>query len=343
MARRLSGPQKAAILLLALGEESAAEVLKNLSEAEIVEITGYMSRLEEVSPQEVTRVTSEFYRVAERANFLPSPPETKVQYLKKVLAKAMGEAKAQQVVDGMVAAAPGSTLERLKWHDPGTIAAFIGEEHPQVIAVILANLGDPQLARAVLDALPETLQQEIVPRLARLRSIPADWLEEIEKSLTEQAGPSGADPVHDVGPQRVASMINASSRATENRWLGHIRRQDPQLAERIQERLFAFEDFIKVDNYGMQKVLARTPGEDVVLALKAADDSLKRHFLRNLAPQAAAVIEQALVELGPAPVAQIEAAQRRIATVAKEMADKGELYVLERKRTKLAEEPGKPT
>lgn len=336
MARRLSGPQKAAILLLALGEESAAEVLKNLSDDEIQDLTVYMTRVGDVTPQDVTRVTSEFYLVAEKARFLPSPPETKVQYLKKVLAKAMGEAKAQEVVDGMVKAGTGSALERLKWHDPATIAAFIADEHPQVVAVILANLGDAQLARSVLEALPEEMQRDVVPRLAKLRSIPSDWLEEIDKSLTERTAPSAADPAHDIGPQRVASMLNATSRATESRWLGHIRRQDPALAERIRDHLFPFEDFIKVDNYGMQKVLARTPGEDIVLALKLADDNVKKHFLRNLAPQAAATIEQALMELGPTPVAEIEAAQRRIATLAKEMADKGELFVLERKKAKSA-------
>jgi flagellar motor switch protein FliG len=334
MARRLTGPQKAAILLLALGEESAGEVLKNLSEDEIRELTLYMTRVEEVTPQDVTRVTNEFYRVAERAHFLPQPPETKVEYLKKVLSKAMGDVKAQEVVDGLVKAGSGSALERLKWHDPTTIAAFIGDEHPQVIAVILANLGDAQLARAVLEELPESQQQDIVPRLAKLRTIPADWLEEIEKSLTEQSAPSTADPAHDVGPQRVASMLNATSRVTESRWLSHIQRQDPALADRIRDHLFPFEDFIKVDTYGMQKVLAKTPGEDIVLALKLADDGLKNHFLRNLSPQAASTIQQAIDELGPTAVVAIEAAQRRIATIAKEMANKGELFVLERKKPK---------
>jgi len=334
MARRLTGPQKAAILLLALGEESAAAVLKNLSEDEIRAVTVYMSRVEEVTPQDITRVTTEFYLAAEKANSLPAPPETNVQYLKKVLAKAMGEPKAQEIVEGMVRAGTGSALERLKWHDAGTIAEFIREEHPQVIAVILANLGDAQQARAVLEALPEPLQRDIVPRLARLRAFPSGGLEEIEKSLADRTAPSAADPAHDIGPQRVASMLTSTSRATENRWLGHIRRQDPALAARIEEHLFPFADFIKVDHYGMQKVLARTPGEDIVLALKPAGDALRRHFLRNLSPQAAATIEQALADLGPTPVSAIEAAQRRIATTAKEMADKGELFVLERKKAK---------
>src|SRR5579863_2310052 len=334
MARRLTGPQKAAILLLALGEESAAEVLKNLSDEEIRDVTMVMSRVDEVTSADVQRVTDEFYLVAEKARFLPSPPETKVQYLKKVLSKAMGDAKAQEVVDGMVKAAPGSTLERLKWHDPATIATFIGVEHPQVVAVILANLGDPQLARSVLESLPEHLQQDIVPRLAKLRAIPSDWLQEIDQSLTEQTGPSTADPAHDVGPQRVATMLASTTRATETRWLSHIQRQDPALADRIRDHLFPFEDFVKVDNMGMQKVLARTPGDDIVLALKLADEGLRNHFMRNLAPQAAAQIERAMQEMGPISVAQVEAAQRRIATTAKEMSERGELFVLERKRAK---------
>ncbi len=335
MARRLTGPQKAAILLLALGEESAAEVLKNLSQDEIEEVAAYMSRLEEVSPQDVTRVTSEFYLVAEKARILPEPPETRVQYLKKVLGKALGEARAQGIVDGMVKAGTGSALERLKWHDPGTIAAFIAGEHPQVIAVILANLGDVRLERAVLAALPEALQRDLQPRLAKLRTIPTAWLEEIEQSLSEPPG-SDPDAAGDSGPQRVASLLASATGATESRWLGHIERRDPALAERIRDHLFSFDDFIKVDSYGMQKVLARTPGEDIVLALKLADEDLKRHFLANLSPQAAASIGQALDELGPTSIALVEAAQRRIATTAKEMEERGELFVLVRKKPKPA-------
>lgn len=333
MARRLTGPQKAAILLLALGEEAAAEVLKNLSQEEIEEVAAYMNRVEEVSPQDVTRVTSEFYLVAERARILPEPPETRVQYLKKVLGKALGDARAQGIVDGMVRAGTGSALERLKWHDPGTIGAFIAEEHPQVIAVILANLGDTRLAQAVLAALPKPLQQDLQPRLARLRTIPTAWLDEIERSLGEMA-PSDAEAEGESGPQRVASLLASATGAVEKRWLGDIERRDPDLAERIRDHLFPFDDFIKVDSYGMQKVLARTPGEDIVLALKVADEDLKRHFLTNLSPQAAASIEQALDELGPTSIAQIEAAQRRIATTAKEMEKRGELFVLERKKPK---------
>jgi flagellar motor switch protein FliG len=259
-----------------------------------------------------------------------------VQYLKKVLGKALGEPRAQGIVDGMVKAGTGRALERLKWHDPGTIAAFISEEHPQVIAVILANLGDTRLAQAVLAALPDALQQDLQPRLAKLRTIPTAWLDEIERSLGEVA-PSDSDTEGESGPERVASLLASASSATEKRWLGDIERRSPALAERVRDHLFPFGDLIKVDSYGMQKVLARTPGDDIVLALRVADEDLKRHFLTNLSPQAAASIEQALEELGPTSIALIEAAQRRIATTANEMEQRGELFVLERKKPKPTE------
>ncbi|HUJ77320.1 MAG TPA: flagellar motor switch protein FliG [bacterium] len=328
---RLTGTQKAAILLLSLGEEAAAEVLKNLSEEEIVDVTRQMSRFHEITPQDVERVTNEYYLVAERARLLPTPPETKVEYLRKVLSKALGEERAQGLMEGLVSAPPGGALERLKWHDPSTIAAFIGQEHPQVIAVILANLGDPLLVRAVLEHLPDALQKEVLPRFARLRTIPPEWLAEIEESLTQaEAGEGGVS--RESGAQRVADLLSAAPRSVEAQLMGHLQRQNPALAERVRSQMFPFEDFIKVDNYGMQKVLARTPGDDVVLALRLAEEPLRHHFLRNMSPRSAAAIQQALEELGPTPVVEIEAAQRRIVTTARELEEKGELYVLDRKR-----------
>jgi flagellar motor switch protein FliG len=330
MPSRLTGPQKAAILLLSLGEDAAAEVLKNLSEDEIVSVSRHMARYQDFTPADVNRTVNEFYLVAERARLLPSRPETKVQFLRKVLGRALGEERAQAMVDGLVNTAAGP-IERLKWHDPHTIAQFIGGEHPQVIAVILANLGDPGLAQAVVTELPDPLQHDVLTRMAKLRAVPDDVLKEVEQTLDEAMA---AQPKGEVGsgPQRVAGVLGSGSKRMEQALMGHLQRQNPELARQIRGQMFPFEDFIKVDNYGIQRVLARTPGEDLVRALRLADDALRRHFLRNMAPESAQAMQQALDALQPTPVAVIEAAQKRICTVARELAEQGLLTVLDRNK-----------
>jgi flagellar motor switch protein FliG len=338
MATRLSGPQKAAILLLTLGEDAAAEVIKNLSDDEIKEVSQYMTRFQHVTPKDVDRVMNEFYLVAEKGRFLPAPPETKVEYLKKILARAVGEEQASKTVQGLVERKAEDSFEQLRWHDPQTIAAFLAGEHPQVIAVILANMGDPNMAQSVIAALPEDMQKDVLTRYARIRSIPDEWLEEINTSLGEDLAAARARPAAaPVGEQRMAQVLGASSQPMEDLLIQHLRAKNPELADRISRRVFAFADLIKIDNYGIQLILKRTPGDDLVLALKLADEPLSRHLMHNMSDDAARKIQEAIDGLGPTPVARIEAAQKRIANTARVLIEGGEIYPLERRPQTAAE------
>jgi len=338
MPSRLTGAQKAAILLLSLGEEYAAEVIKNFSEEEIREVTRTMTRFQEITAEDVSRVTAEFYLIAERARQLPAAPETKTQFLKKILAKALGEEKSQSIVDGLASSQAAGALERLRWHDPATIAGFVSGEHPQVIAVILANLGDAGLAQSVVGELPSALQPDVMARLARLQTVPDEMLKEIEDSLDEQMSARGAPAAP--GVQRVAGVLASSPRRAGRVLMDQLERSNPGLAEQVREQMFQFEDLLKVDNPGVQKVLARTSGDDLVLALKLADDALRHHFLRNMSGPSAREVEAALETLGPTPVALIEAAQKRICSIARQLAEQGSITVLERRRPRLEPEPG---
>lgn len=338
MATRLSGPQKAAILLLSLGEDAAAEVIKNLSAEEVKEISQYMTRFQHVTPGDVDRVMNEYYLVAEKGRFLPAPPETKIEYLKKILARAVGEEQAAQTVQGLVERKPESPFEELRWHDPQTIANFLAGEHPQVIAVILANMGDPTLAQAVIAALPEDMHKDILTRYAQIRSIPGEWLEEIETSLGQDMAASRTRPAPaSVGEQRVVNMLGSTPQPMEDMLIEHLRAKNPELAERIGRRIFSFADLIKIDNYGIQLILKRTPGDDLVLALKIADEPLSRHLMRNMSDDAARKIQEAIDGLGPTPVTRIEAAQKRIANTARVLIESGEIYPLERRPATSAE------
>ncbi len=333
MAAQMNGGQKAAILLLSLGEEAAAEVIRHLSEDEINALTGHMNRCDGTTPAKVERVANEFYRIAEKGRFLPATPETKTAYLKKILARALGEEKSAALTEGMLASQPSGPLEKLRWHDPATIAEFICGEHPQVIAVIAANLGDPALTQQVLFELPDGLREDVIARLLRLREILPEWVEEIEASLADEMEPAAAEGEAGAAPSdRVAGMLNAAPKEMESSILHHIQDKNPELAGRIRERMFPFEDFIKVDNFGMQKVLERVTNEELVLALRTAGDALRRHFLRNLSAENAHALEQAMEEMGPIRVSAIETAQKRLSNIARELARQGELSILEKKK-----------
>ena len=333
MAARLKGTQKAAILLLSIGEDAAAEVMKNLSEEEVNTLAGELGKFEDVTPTDVDRVANEYYLAAEKGRFLPAAPETKTAYLKKILARALGPDKSEALLNVMVDAKPSGPLEQLKWHDPATIAQYISGEHPQVIAVIAANLGDPALTEQVIAALPEELRRDVLMRLVRLREISSEWVDEIEASLEEEmrSVPQAASE-RDASSNRVAGVLNAASGPLERAAMNHIASQDPRLASTIKAQMFPFEDFIKVDNYGMQKVLARVTNEDLVLALRTAGEGLRRHFLRNLSAENAAALRRTIENPGPLRVSDMEAAQKRLSNIARELAERGELIVLEKRK-----------
>ncbi|MDH4247025.1 MAG: flagellar motor switch protein FliG [Deltaproteobacteria bacterium] len=345
MADRLSGAQKAAILLLTMEEEAAAEVLKNLNEDEIRAVTAHMARFQSITPQDVNRVASEFYRVAERARFLPESPETKVDYLRKILGRALGEERADEMVRGLVRRKPESPLERLTWHDPHTVAEFLSPEHPQVIAVILANLGDAALVQSILSELPLEMQEDVFTRLARLRTIPPEWLREIESSLgadlEAEAEPPAAQESPTMGPKRVARVLGNTNLPLQHTLFEQIRQRNPELAERVRRHLFTFADLLKLDNYAIQVVLKNVSGQDLVLALKLADEPMRRHFLKNMSAPAAERVEEAIAGLGPTAITHIEEAQQRIALAASALLDGGEIHPPLRRREAARRTPEK--
>ena len=326
---RLIGPRKAAILLLTLGEDAAAEVLKQLSEEEVRAVTRFMSQFQDVTPQDVERVVNEYF-VRQGGEHLPAaPPETKIQYLHKVLGKALGEERSAALVQGILSAPPGGALEQLKWHAPRTIAQFIAKEHPQVIAVILATMEEPGLAARVLGELPSAMQGDVAQRLAGLKTISPEWVNDIQETLADAMLPATREASEKAaGPQRAADVLTTGSRAMETAILSHIEQKDPALAEKIRGAMFRFEDFIRLDNLGLQKILGRSSTRDLVLALRLADDDLREHVYRNLSTNHARMIQEELENLGPMRVYELEQAQLRLIAVARELMEKGEVTAL---------------
>lgn len=324
---KLTGPKKAAILLLSLGEEGASEILKNLEDREIQQVGYYMARFTDVAPEELDNVLEEFYRkvaMQDQGVVINASGD----FVKNALVKALGDDKAKDLVDNLRSSSDEGSLDSLKWLEPKVIAGFIMNEHPQTIALIMAHLDDPEQTAMVLKELPENLQADVAYRMAILEAIPPGVVREIEEVLARELKTSGATSTAKVGGvESVAEMLNTMDKATESRILATIEESNPDLAEQIRELMFTFEDLVLVDPAGMQAILKEMPQNDLVLALKTASDAVKEHIFSNMSERASDMVRDDLDALGPSRVVDIDAAQQKMVKIARKLEEEGKIII----------------
>jgi len=299
---KLTGPKKAAILLLAMGEDNASEVLKNLEEAEIQQIGYYMSRFTDVSPEELDIVLEEFYRKSvmqdEGVGVLASG-----DFVKNALTKAMGSDKARDLVEKLKSHQDEGALDSLKFMDPKIIASYISHEHPQTIALIMAHLTD----------LVET--------------IPPGIIAEMDDVLNEEMKAAAVIGTQVGGVESVAEMLNQMDKATETRILATIEESNPDLAEQIRELMFTFEDLVLIDGGHMQIVLKEIDQNDLVMSLKTASDAVKELIFSAMSSRAADMIREDLEVMGPVKVSDVEEAQQKIINVIRRLEEDGKVVI----------------
>lgn len=324
MVEETTGYEKAAILLLTLGEDLASEILKNLDAKEVRLISNYLSKTKKVDPDQVRGVVKEFCELIQSFDpaFLASD-----EYLKTVLTKALGQEKAKEILETLAIALDDKGLESLKWLDPRGIASLIRNEHPQIIAVILAHL-DPDQASKVVTLLPESLRSDVMLRLATLESVSPNVVKEIEDVLSSQLM-MGENVINKKigGPEVVASILNYIDRANETAILNSIEQTQPNLAEKIRRMMFIFEDLLNVDDRGIQAILKEVNKEDLVLALKGAGDDMKEKIFRNMSERAAQALKEDLEAKGPVRLSEIEKAQQEILKVARRLEEEGKIII----------------
>lgn len=325
-AQDLKGAEKAAILLLYLGEEVAGEVLRRLREDEIQRIVPLMAEMSQVPRGVVEEVVAEFLSLYEKKEEVVMGGR---EYLEKVLSKALGPEKAKRVLELITPEEeiPFSYLHKV---DPSTLANYLRSEHPQTIALILSYL-DRDKAAQVLAELPENLQSEVVYRIANLSRVVPEVIEDIEEVLRQEIKVSKAAPV--VGAKKgrkVAAEILNQLGGQADAILEKLKEKDPQVSEEIKEAMFVFEDLVNVDDRSLQKLLREVSKEDLALALKMASDELKEKIFRNLSERAAQMLQEDMEALGPVRVKDVEKAQQRIIAVARALEEKGELVVMGR-------------
>ncbi len=323
---KMTGPKKAAILLLALGEDGAADVMKNLEEAEIQQVGYYMSRFTDVSPEELDIVLEEFYRnsvMADEGVNISSSPD----FVKNALTKALGADRAKELSDNLGAGEEEAGLEALRYAEPIMIANYIRTEHPQTIALILSYLKNAEQSSAVLRDLPESLQADILYRMAVIESIPPGVISEMNEVLTEEMKTAGSMATSVGGVEPVAEILNSVDKATETRILSSIEETNPDLAEQIRELMFTFEDMALIDAKQMQLVMKDVDQADMVLALKTASDAVKELIFSSMSSRAAEMVREDLENLGPAKLSDVEASQQKIIKVVKKLEEAGTIII----------------
>ncbi|MEE2717421.1 MAG: flagellar motor switch protein FliG [SAR324 cluster bacterium] len=323
---KLTGPKKAAILLLALGEDGAAEVMKNLDESEIQQVGYYMTRFTDIAPEEIDIVLEEFYRNSvsqeDGVNINASP-----EFVKNALSKALGAEKAKELEGSLHSGQEEGGLDSIRYADPVMISNYLRSEHPQTIALVLSYIRNTDQASTVLRNLPESLQADVLYRMAILESIPPGVVSELNDVLYEEmkSASSMVTKVGGVGP--VSEILNAVDKATETRILSTIEESNPDLAEEIRELMFTFEDLSVIDAKQMQTVLKDVDIPDLTLALKTASDAVKELIFSSMSSKQGDMVRDDLENLGPVRVSDVESAQQKIIKVVKTLEEEGKIII----------------
>jgi len=325
--KSLSGAEKAAIMLVAIGDELASKVLQELDDAEIHKLSSYMSTLGNIPAKLVDDVAEEFIVMIESgAGGVVSGGR---EYLRKMLEASLDPTKVSEIMDKI--ASPdedvGGGLEAVRNLDPKTIANFLKNEHPQTCAIILAHL-DPPHAAGVIKELPERFQPEVAFRIATLERIPPGVIKELDEALAHEFRTTGAMEGAQIGGvESAAEIINNLDRTTEGNVLSEIEAINPELSENIKQLMFVFEDIINIDDRGMQTVLKEVNSDELIIALKTSSDPLREKIFSAMSERAALMMKEDLEAMGPVKLSDVEKAQQSIVRTVKRMEEEGKIIV----------------
>jgi flagellar motor switch protein FliG len=325
MAERLSGPERAAVLLITLGEEAAAKVLANLDDREIQNIGNYMAALGNVDMSVMDSINKEFYEMVETGT--GGLGVAGMDFLKTALMQALDPGKATEILNNITTPGEemGGGLETVRLMDPKVIASFITNEHPQTAAIILAHL-DPPVASLTIQELPEEKRMEIIHRLATLERVAPTAIRELDEALQEEFRTSGAVFGNKMGGVQIAAeVVGSLDRATETAILAAMDEVDPDLAKEIRDLRFTFEDILKIDDAGIQMIMKEINMEDLVIGLKTATDELKEKLFSNMSERAALMMKEDLESLGPKKISEVQKAQHKVIDVCKKLEEAGKL------------------
>ena len=324
MAEQLSGVQKAAILLIALGPEKSATIFKHLKEDEIEELTLEIANTRSVDPQTKEAVLNEFYQVCLAQQYIA---EGGIGYAKELLEKALGDDRAQDVISRLTASLQVRPFEFVRKTDPSQLLNFIQDEHPQTIAMILSYLS-PTQASLVLGALPLEKQSDVARRIATMDRTSPDVIKEVERVLERKlASLVNQDYTIVGGVDAIVSILNSVDRGTEKHIMETLEIEEPELADEIRKKMFVFEDILLLNDRAIQRVLRDVENSDLAVALKSTNEEVQNVIFKNLSTRLAAMIKEDIEFMGPVRMKDVEEAQQKIVGVIRKLEDAGEIVI----------------
>ena len=318
------GVEKSAILLLSLGEEAASEVLKNMGPREVQKLGHAMATLKTMPRQQVETILDEFHRLnAEKAAVHVDTDA----YLRNVLTKALGDDKASNLLSRILQGGETNGIEGLKWMDASTVADLVKNEHPQIIATILVHL-EHDHASEILNLFTDRLRNDVILRIATLEGIQPNALKELnDVMLRLLSGSANMKKTAMGGVRTVADILNFLGSANETTVIEAIKEYDPDLAQKILDQMFVFDNLMDIDDRSIQIILREVQSDSLVLALKGANEELRAKIFRNMSKRAAEMLAEDLEARGPVRVSEVEAEQKEILKIVRRLAEEGQIVL----------------
>lgn len=320
----MTGIQKAAILLIALGPEMSAAIFKHLKDDEIEQLTLEIANTRSISPELKNDILDEFYEVCLAQQYIA---EGGIGYAKDLLDKALGEDRAQEVINRLTASLQVRPFEFVRKADASQLLNFIQDEHPQTIALILSYLPAGQ-AGSVIGSLPSEIQSDVAKRIASMDRTSPDVIQEVEEILERKlASLVNQDYTIVGGVDSIVSILNSVDRSTEKHIMETLEVEEPELADEIRKKMFVFEDILTLDNRAIQTVLRDVDNNELAIALKNANEEVQNAIFSNLSSRLAAMIKEDMEYMGPVRLKDVEDAQQKIVNIIRKLEDSGDIVI----------------
>ncbi len=316
------GLEDAAILLMSLGEEEASEVFKHLEPKEVQCLGETIAKMKTINKDRIGNVLDRFSKESTEMGMLV--PDTD-EYIKAVLRKALGDEKANLLIDRIIQGSDVTGIESLKWMDPGSVAELLRNEHPQIVAAILVHL-DPDQSSSVLKCFSDRHRNEVMVRIATLDGIQPSALKDLNEVLSRVlAGGTQLRKASLGGAKPAAEIINLMGSSHETSILDYIREADGDLAQKIMDNMFTFDDLIKLDDKGFQALLKEVQTESLIIALKGGSPEIREKVFKNMSSRAAETLREDLESRGPVKLSEVEAEQKELLKIVRRLADEGQI------------------
>ncbi|MDO9366626.1 MAG: flagellar motor switch protein FliG [Methylotenera sp.] len=319
-----AGVMRSAVLMLALGEDEAAEVMKFLSPKEVQKLGAAMATMKSVGREQVETAVTDFLTEAGLSSNLGLDSD---EYIRSVLNKALGEDKASSLLNRILQTRDASGIESLKWMDAHTVAEFIKNEHPQIIATILVHL-EPDQASEIIGHFPDRMRQDVMLRIATLDGVKPVALRELNDVMTKLLTGNENIKKQTMGGIKVAAEImNFMTGDNEAIVMEGLKNYDDDMAQKIMDEMFVFDNIMDIDDKGIQVMLREVQSETLIIALKGTTEEMREKIFKNMSSRASEMMREDLESKGPVKLSEVEAQQKQILQIVRRLADEGQIQL----------------